>query len=114
LPLLFKFGLSGLAAAVAVQTAANVICRAYYLRRLFNGFHYLAHAMRAILPTVPAVAVVLLIRVVETGQRTLAMAIGELVIYVLLTIAATWVGERQLLTEAVGYVRGRRPEAASV
>jgi O-antigen/teichoic acid export membrane protein len=114
LPLLFKFGLSGLAAAVAVQTAANVICRAYYLRRLFNGFDYLSHAMRAILPTIPAVAAVLLIRVVEAGQRTLAMAIGELVIYVLLTIAATWVGERTLLAEAVGYVRGRRPEAASV
>ena len=112
LPLIFKYGLSGLAAAVALQTVAHLACRAYYLRKLFRGFDYLRHAMRAILPSIPAAAIVLLMRSVESGQRTLALAIGELAIYVAVTAAATWVGERALLKEAVGYVRGRRPEAA--
>lgn len=113
LPLLFRFGLSGLAAGVAIQTAAHVACRAYYLRKLFHGFDYLRHAARAILPSVPAVGIVLAMRVLESGQRTLLVASAELAVYIVATIGATWVGERKLLIEAVGYVRGRRAEAAS-
>jgi O-antigen/teichoic acid export membrane protein len=113
LPLLFMYGLSGLAAAVALQTAAHVACRAYYLRKLFKGFDYLRHAARAILPSLPAAAAVLLMRAFETGHRTLLLAVGEATIYVGLTIAATWVSERKLLMEAIGYVRGRRPEVVS-
>lgn len=112
LPLLLKYGLSGLAAGVALQTLANLICRAYYLRQLFQGFDYLRHAMRAMLPTVPAVGVVFAMRAIETGHRTFAIAAAELVVYLLVTAVATWVFERRLLREAVGYVLSR-PAAAT-
>jgi O-antigen/teichoic acid export membrane protein len=114
IPLLLKYGLTGLAIGVALQTLANIVCRAHYLRQLFHGFDYLRHAMRAILPSIPAAAAVLLVREVESGQRTFAMAAGELVLYIALTIAATWVSEKRLLMEALSYVRGRRAEAEVV
>ena len=90
IPLLLKYGLSGLAAAVALQTVANIVCRAYYLSQLFEGFTYLSHAMRAILPTVPAVAAVFAMRAVETGHRTFLLAVTELSVYLLVTGIATW------------------------
>ena len=117
IPLLLLYGLPGLAAGVALQTAANMVCRAYYLSKLFEGFDYLRHAMRAILPTVPAAAAVLLMRVVESGERTLAIAALELAVYCGLTVLATWWMERALLREALAYIRRRRgapaPAAAS-
>ena len=56
---------------------------------------------------IPAVGVVLLIRLAEQGPRTLTMAIGELVAFVLVVLGATWLFEGPLVREAVGYI-GRR------
>jgi O-antigen/teichoic acid export membrane protein len=107
IPLLLKYGLPGFAAGIAVQSVAHQLCRAYYLQRLFEGFAFLRHAMRAVLPTLPAVAVVLLARLVEGGaERTAAMAASELIAYVVVTAAATWLFEGPLLREAFGYLRG--------
>jgi polysaccharide transporter, PST family len=111
LPLLFRYGLPGLAAAVALQTAANMACRVYYLRRLFDGFSFARHAIRAILPTIPAAAVVLGSRLLEDGPRTLGMAIVELAAYVVVTVVATWKLERGLLREATSYLLTRRAAA---
>jgi hypothetical protein len=58
---------------------------------------------------IPAVAVVLSIRAAEGGQRTLALAIAELAIFVVASIAATVFLERTLLREVLGYLRGRDP-----
>ena len=96
---------------VAVQALVYLVFRAFYLQRLFEGFAFLRHAARAFLPTVPAAAVVLLLRGVEPGHRTLAIALGELAIYALVTVAATWYFESRLLREALGYVL-RRNEGA--
>jgi PST family polysaccharide transporter len=113
LPLLFAYGLSGLAAGVVLQTVAHMVARAYYLRQLFHGFAFLKHALRSVLPTVPAVAVVLLMRAVESSERTVWVALGELTAYFVVTVAATWWSERDLLREAVGYVVARRARAAA-
>jgi PST family polysaccharide transporter len=107
LPLLFAYGLTGLAIGVAAQTAVNLIFRAYYLRQLFDGFTYLRHASRAVIPTIPAVLAVFALRVAESGHRTFAEAVGELSVYVAITIAATWWSEKSLLREALGYVKSR-------
>jgi O-antigen/teichoic acid export membrane protein len=107
IPLLFLDGLTGLAVGLAAGTATDLALRAWYLSRLFEGFALLRHALRAILPTVPAVAVVLGIRVLESGPRTAVMAAGELVLYIVLTGLATWVMERSLLREVAGYVLRR-------
>jgi O-antigen/teichoic acid export membrane protein len=100
IPLLLAFGLPGFAAGIAVQAAAALAMRAYWLHRLFPGFDFLRHATRAFRPTLPAVAVVLVARVLEPRGRTLAMALAELAAYVLVTAAATVWLESGLLREA--------------
>jgi hypothetical protein len=77
--------------------------------RLFHGFGFAWHAIRALLPTVPAALAVLALRVVESGERTASMALAELGAYLGITVVATWVLENRLLREAVGYLRSVRP-----
>lgn len=107
LPLLFSDGLTGLAIGIAVQTLVHLAWRAYYATRLFDGLSLIRHALRAMLPTAPAAAVVLVIRQFERGHRSLGLALAELVTYLLLVTAATWAVERSLIREALGYLLGR-------
>jgi O-antigen/teichoic acid export membrane protein len=113
LPLLFAFGLRGLAYGIACQAAAHIACRAFYLRRLFHGFGFLRHALRAVLPTIPAVGAVLLLRVAEQGGRSFTDALLELSLYGLVTVVATWYFESGLLREAFGYLRRRQVASAA-
>jgi O-antigen/teichoic acid export membrane protein len=113
IPLLLAFGLPGLAAGIAAQALAALVMRAYYLQRLFPGFHFLRHAGRAGLPTLPATAVVLLAHGLAPRGRTLGLAVAELAVYLIITVAATWYLESDLLREAAGVVRGLQPAAIS-
>lgn len=108
IPLMITTGLTGYAIGVASVTAVDLAVRTYFLSRLFSGFRVLRHALRAIAPAVPAVAVVLGVRLLYGGERTLALAVGELVLYVGTTIVVTWFLERELLKEMVGYLRRAR------
>jgi hypothetical protein len=81
--------------------------RIWYISRLFLGFRILPHAMRAVLPTVPAAAVVLVMRALEVGTRGAGIVVVELAVYVVVTVAGTWIVEHQLLREAVGYALRR-------
>lgn len=112
-PLLALEGLDGFAIGIAVMTAVAVAGRTFYVIRLFPGFAMARHAARAAAPTVPAVAVVLLARLVESGDRTVAVALGELALYAVVTIAATLLFERALLREALGYLRPTRAPGPS-
>lgn len=108
LPLMLVDGLRGYSLGLLLVSLLTLTTRAYFLRRVFVGFAVLRHITRALTPTVPAVAVVLLARAVEPFSRTLAVALGELLLYVAVTALATWIAERALLREAVGYlVRSR-------
>lgn len=107
LPGLILFGLPGFAAGMAFMTFVSLLVRGYYLRKLFDGFNLLTYAVRSIAPTVPAVAVVLAVRLAAPG-RSLGAAVVEVILYVLVTAAGTWVLERSLLREAIAYVRGRQ------
>ena len=111
IPLLWEYGLKGLAWGIALQTAANVVCRVYYLRQLFEGFSYLRHALRAVLPAIPGLVVILLVRWLESGPRTPTMAVAELVGYLAINVWMTWVFEKGLLREAFGYVFRRSAPA---
>jgi O-antigen/teichoic acid export membrane protein len=113
IPLLLTDGLEGLAIAIAVQAVVHLVFRAWYLQRLFAGLSFVRHALRGVLPTLPGVAVVALARAVEGGDRTLALALGELALFILVTAVVTWTVERPLLREALGYVTGR-PVAGAV
>jgi O-antigen/teichoic acid export membrane protein len=104
-PLLATEGLDGFAWGIAVMTAVAVAGRAFYVARLFPGFSLARHTLRAIAPTIPAVLVVLAARALESGERTLGMALGELALYVVATVVATIAFERTLLREVMGYLR---------
>lgn len=104
-PLIYSRGLEGVAIATAVQMAAHVSVRAFFLNRLFRGFALARHAIRAIVPTIPAVATIFLVRMVGPDERTIPLAVAELALYLAVTVLFTWVFERNLIREATGYVR---------
>jgi O-antigen/teichoic acid export membrane protein len=107
LPLMIAFGLTGYAAGMALGVVLHICLRAFFLRRLFPGFRLARHFLRAIAPSVPAAAAVLLLRLLVGGDRSLARALGELALYAVVTIVSTLYFERGLLTEMAGYLRGR-------
>jgi hypothetical protein len=104
-PLLAAEGLDGFAWGIAVMTVVAVAGRAFYVVRLFPGFSLARHTLRAAAPTIPAVLVVLAARALESGERTLGMALGELALYAVATAVATIAFERALLREVIGYLR---------
>jgi O-antigen/teichoic acid export membrane protein len=116
IPLMIVDGLHGYCIGILVVSMINVTVRGYFLRKLFTGFAMLPHFLRGLLPTVPGVAVVLFVRLIEPFPRTAAVAVGELVLYLGVTAAVTWLAEGTLLREAVGYLRqglARRAQVAT-
>jgi len=113
LPGMIVWGLDGFAVGMALMALVSLVVRTVYLRRLFRGFRMLPHALRAVAPTVPAAAAVLLVRLL-VDERSLGIALGEVGLYVAVTLAATVYLERGLLREAFGYLGGRaRPAEAA-
>jgi O-antigen/teichoic acid export membrane protein len=110
LPLLATDGLRGLALATLLVEGVNFAVRMAYLRRLFPSFQFMRHTARALLPSAPAVAVVLGVRLLAGEESSLAAAIGMLALYIVVTLAATALIERKLLREMLAYLR-RRPAA---
>ena len=111
IPLLLWLGLKGFAIGILLQGVAMVAMRAYYLRQIFPTFDFLRHAARSFLPALPGAALVLGLRALER-HRTLAMALGELAGYAIVTSLITWLLESSLLREAVSHLSGRRPITA--
>jgi len=110
IPLTTIDGLPGIGFAILIMTVVGLIARAYYLGRLFPGFRMWLHMLRAIAPTVPAAACTLGLRLATGAPTTLGESIAELAVYVIVTLAATWLFERALLREVVGYLRrGQTP-----
>jgi O-antigen/teichoic acid export membrane protein len=106
-PLILAFGLTGYALAWGAMTLLQIAGRGWYLARLFDGFRMARHFIRALAPSVPAAAVVLAVRLAEPAHRSAAIALGELLLYVAATVAATLVFERHLMREVAGYLRRR-------
>ena len=110
-PLIFSDGLDGFAIGIVGMTAVALTARFYYLAKLFPALGILGHVFRAIAPTIPAAAVVLLMRATIDTDRTLDLALFELAVYIAVTAVMTWVLERPLLREARSYLR-RAPKPA--
>lgn len=108
IPLLAVEGLSGFAVGMAVYGFSAVVGRTYFLTRIFDGFGMARHAARALLPVVPAVVVVALARLLESGDRGGAVALAEFCAFVAVTVFATALAERDLLREIFGYLRRAR------
>jgi O-antigen/teichoic acid export membrane protein len=108
-PLVSWLGLDGVAAAIALTTLTSLAGRSYYILRFFPGFKLVRHAFGAMLPTVPAVAAVALLRLLFGDDRTLALVLGELSLYFAVAAVATAALERRLLREMLGYLRRQQP-----
>jgi O-antigen/teichoic acid export membrane protein len=106
-PLMIAFGLTGYAIGFAAATLVQLAVRGYFLRRLFPGFRTARQFFRSIAPSVPAAGVILLLRLLVDGGRTPARAIGEIALYIAVTVVATYWFERRLLQEMGGYLRGK-------
>lgn len=104
-PLMFWLGLTGYAIGMATSVGVELVVRSYYLSRLFEGFRILRHILRAVAPSVPAVALILVVRVLSGAERTLGLALAELALYALATAVATYAFERRLVHEMWGYLR---------
>jgi O-antigen/teichoic acid export membrane protein len=114
LPLLIFGGLKGFGWGMAAMMATQLICRGVYLRRLFEGFRLLPHAIRAITPVLPGAGAVLLVRALDgDGARTELMALGQLALFAAVVLVCTVVAERVLLREALGYLRHRPQTVAA-
>jgi O-antigen/teichoic acid export membrane protein len=110
IPAMYAFGVAGYAAGFAAATIVQVALRGWYMRKLFRGFRVLQQMLRAIAPTLPAAAVVVIVRVLASGQRSMPRAIAEFALYAVVVVGATWVFERALVSELFAYMRGRRPQ----
>jgi O-antigen/teichoic acid export membrane protein len=112
-PLMFGLGIDGYVSAMIAVTAVQLAARTFYLKRLFAGFRLLTHMGRAAAPVVPAVGVVLGLRMLEGAGRGIGVVLAEVALYAAVTVAATIFFERRLLREIMGYLRRPRPAVAS-
>jgi len=101
-PATSRLGVSGYGVAFAAQTLLQIGVRTLYMRRLFPDFAIVRHTARAV---APGVAVVLVARLLAGGRESLVLTLGELVAYAAVVIASTFVAERRLVAELVGYLR---------
>jgi PST family polysaccharide transporter len=107
-PLLAFEGLSAFGMGLGIATLVGVAVRLWFLRRIFPGFPMVAHMARGIGPTLPGVIAVLGIRLLESAPKTLSDLGLEVAAFITVTITSTWLSERRLLRESLGYLRGVR------
>jgi O-antigen/teichoic acid export membrane protein len=113
-PLTIAEGLTGYAIGSAATVAVAVVVRTYYLARLFPALRIISHSARAIAPTLPALAAVLVMRSAGAGAGGDATtALLEAAVFVTVTGVATLITERALVREFVAYFK-RRATAPAV
>ncbi len=114
-PLIFAYGLKGFAFGMFGMTAVSLSVRAFFLLKLFPGFALRRYVFRALVPVVPAVLALLVFRQwVETGDRTVALAVAEFASFGCIVAGLTYIMERPLLREMRGYLARVRPLETSL
>ena len=106
-PALLTLDLMGYVVGLGAATVVQICVRGYFLRRIFEGFAIVRHLLRAVAPVVPAAGLVLLVRLLYSGERSLPLAIAELLLFAGATILFSFLFERRLVSEIWGYLRGR-------
>jgi O-antigen/teichoic acid export membrane protein len=105
---MFEFGVAGWAAGCVATTVVQLAIRGWFMHRLLHGFNVLRQLVRGVLPVIPPALLILAVRQISPDGRSLGRALAELVLYVVVTIAATYVIERRLIRELLGYLRSPR------
>jgi O-antigen/teichoic acid export membrane protein len=106
-PLLISNGLPGFGLAILAGTTASLAVRLVYLGRLFPPRSIALHVARSFVPTLPAATVILAERQLLGTGDSFGRLVAEVAVFGVLVAATTWLVERQLLREAVGYLRQR-------
>ena len=106
-PLLLEYGLPGLGVGLLAGTFASLAVRIRYLSKLFSVRSIGLHVVRSFVPTLPAAAVIGAERALTGGSTSVGRLLAELAVYAVVVALVTWVVERKLLREALGYVRQR-------
>lgn len=106
-PLLLSDGLPGFAIGILAGTVAGLVTRMMYLVKLFPARRIAVHVARSFMPTLPAAAAILAERAAIGGDPSGIRLLLEVVVYVVLVGVTSWIAERPLLDEAVGYLRQR-------
>lgn len=103
-PGLFAYGVEGFIAGRIAASLAMLAVRRVYVRRLFPGVGLAPLALRGAVPVALAIGTTLAVRgALDPG------AIPELAVLGVVTVAATWLLERDLLREVVAEASGSRP-----
>jgi O-antigen/teichoic acid export membrane protein len=105
-PLLLSEGLDGYGIGWAVAVTVAVAVRMVFVARLFPFRRIARDVARSLAPTIPAVALVLLLRAGGVTEGATG-ALVEALVYLLAAGAATLLSERRLLGDAVALLRGR-------
>jgi O-antigen/teichoic acid export membrane protein len=108
IPLMYSHGPLGLAYAFAIGECVSLAIRGVWLTRFFEGVSILTQLWRGLAPAALAAGFVLLERALLGADGTPAHAIAVLLMYLLVCVGATYLLERRLLREAVGYMLSRR------
>jgi O-antigen/teichoic acid export membrane protein len=106
-PLLLSHGLTGFGFAMLGAMVASMLVRLVYLSKLFPARSIAAHVARSFVPTLPATLVILGERQLGWDPGSLAQLLAEASAFVALVAATTWITDRSLLREAIGYMRHR-------
>jgi O-antigen/teichoic acid export membrane protein len=105
-PLVLTLGLTGYAIGSVAGLAIQIVTRIYFLHGLFPRFNALRQLARAVAPTLPGAAVVGLVKVATDEPSSLPVAVALALVYVAVTAIASWIFERSLVAEILGYIRG--------
>jgi len=112
-PLLITHGVNGYATGMGLAILLMLAARLYFLSKLFPLRGVLANTLHGILPTLPAVLVVVGLRMsLWGGPRGAEQFIGELAVFVVCTAAVTMYSERALLREFRASLGGGREASA--
>jgi O-antigen/teichoic acid export membrane protein len=105
-PLLLSIGLNGFAIGLAAAALASLAVRIAYLTNLFPRLGMVRHVAGAIWPTLSALALIGLERVILGGADSPQRLLAEVGVYVGVVALATATKERSLMRESLAYLRG--------
>ncbi len=107
-PLLATVGLNGFGVGMVVVTVLGLIVRLWFLRRIFPALAVVGHITRGLGPAVAATGAVLALRAVApSSPHGGGLVLIEVAIFVAIAAGVTYLSERTLLRESLGYLRGR-------
>jgi O-antigen/teichoic acid export membrane protein len=113
-PGLFAWGSWGFIGGRLAGAVLVLGVRRHYVRRLL-GLELLTVAVRGAAPLVVSTLAVLVLRaLVWTGPRSVAQAVTEIVVFLGVTAALTWLTEQRMVRELLAQVAGSRGEATAV